>query len=148
MHALYGVTHLLRNNQCACTMHEFTQYSKQQRLYVHCLLSCHAEMSMQAMMDCLAKKLVTTMPGSSGSVSLKTAVHSPEGVSVHSTSLQRKSRMSVSKAGGRGPFGDMTNNINVTPNRSPRLLQVTCWDTLHACRHWSVSTADRPPGPS
>ncbi|KAL0050731.1 hypothetical protein WJX82_005996 [Trebouxia sp. C0006] len=77
----------------------------------------------QAMMDCLAKKLVTTMPGSSGSVSLKTAVHSPEGVSVHSTSLQRKSRMSVSKAGGRSPFGDMTNNINVTPNRSPRLLQ-------------------------
>ena len=84
-------------------------------------------------MDCVAKKLVTAMPGGSGSVSVSNAAgHSPEGVSIHSTSLQRKSRMSVSKAGGRSPFGDMTNNSDLTPNRSPKLLQVTCWDILHA----------------
>ncbi len=87
-------------------------------------------------MDCVAKKLVTAMPGISGPVSqTNAAVHSPEGMSVHSASLQRKSRMSVSKAGGRSPFGDMTNNIDVTPNRAPKLRQVTCWDVLHVCRH-------------
>jgi len=78
-------------------------------------------------MDCVAKKLCTAMPGISDSVSPNTAAaHSPEGVSVHSTCLQRKSRMSVSKAGGRTPFGGLTNNIDVTPNRPPNLPQVTC----------------------
>ncbi len=87
-------------------------------------------------MDCVAKKLVTAMPGISSPVSPKTAAaHSPEGMSVHSASLQRKSSMSVSKAGGRSPFGDMTNNIDLTPNRSPKPLQVTCWDVLFVCRH-------------
>ncbi len=87
-------------------------------------------------MDCVAKKLVKGMPGVSGAVSPKTAaVHSPEGMSVHSASLQRKSRMSVSKAGGRSPFGDVTNNIDLTPNRAPKPLQVTCWDILYVCGH-------------
>ncbi len=87
-------------------------------------------------MNCVAKKLVKAMPGIAGSVSLSNAaVHSPAGMSVHNASLQRKSRMSVSKAGGRSPFGDMTNNIDLTPNRLPKSLQVTCWDILHACRH-------------
>ena len=84
-------------------------------------------------MDCVAKKLVEAMPGVSGSVSLSNAAaHSPEGVSVHNASLQRKSRMSVSKAGGRSPFGDMTNNSDLTTDRFPKLLQVTCWDVLDA----------------
>ncbi|DBB04293.1 TPA: hypothetical protein ACH3X1_012790 [Trebouxia sp. C0004] len=78
----------------------------------------------KAVMDCVAKKLVTAMPGLSGTVSLsKAAVHSREGMSVHSAALQRKSRMSVGNAGGRSPFGDMTNNIDVAPNRFPKLLQ-------------------------
>ncbi|DBA77011.1 TPA: hypothetical protein ACH3X1_009601 [Trebouxia sp. C0004] len=78
----------------------------------------------KAMMDCVAKKLVTAMPGLSSSVSLNNAAaHSPEGMSVHNASLQKKSRMSVSKAGGRSPFGDMTNNIDLTPNRLPKLPQ-------------------------
>ncbi|KAA6419968.1 MAG: hypothetical protein FRX49_10158 [Trebouxia sp. A1-2] len=80
-----------------------------------------------AMMDCVAEKLVKATPGISGSVSLKNAaVHSPEGMSVHSASLQRKLRKSLSKAGGRSPFGDMTNNIGhrlVTPDRFPKLPQ-------------------------
>ena len=87
-------------------------------------------------MDCVAKKLVEAMLGIAGAVSLNNAAaHSPEGVSVHNASLQRKSRMSVSKAGGRSPFGDMTNNIDLTPNRLPKPLQVTCWDILYVCRH-------------
>ena len=87
-------------------------------------------------MDCVAKKLVEAMPGVSGSVSLiNAAAHSLEGMSVHNASLQRKSRMSVSKAGGHSPFGDMSNNIDLTPNRLPKPLKVTCWDVLHACRH-------------
>ena len=90
---------------------------------------------MQAMKDCVAKKLCTAMPGISNSVSPNNAVCSPEGVNVHSTSLQRKSRMSVSKAGGRSPFGDVTNNIDLTPNRAPKPLQVTCWDILYVCGH-------------
>ncbi|KAA6419935.1 MAG: hypothetical protein FRX49_10125 [Trebouxia sp. A1-2] len=81
----------------------------------------------QAMMDSVDGKLVKAMPGTSASVSLKNAaVHSPEGMSVHSASLQRESRMSLSKAGGRSPFGDMTNNIGyrlVTPDRIPKLPQ-------------------------
>ena len=87
-------------------------------------------------MDCVAKKLVNAMPGICNAVSPNNAAaHSPEGLSVHRTSLQRKSRMSVSKAGGRTPFGDMTNNMDATPNRSPKPLQVTCWGILHACGH-------------
>ncbi|DBA83444.1 TPA: hypothetical protein ACH3X2_006380 [Trebouxia sp. C0005] len=98
----------------------------------------------QAMMDCVAEKLVKATPGISGSVSLKNAaVHSPEGMSVHSASLQRKSRKSLSKAGGRSPFGDMTNNIGhrlVTPDRFPKLPQ----DVNNSRAGSRLSIGDRP----
>ncbi|KAL0018907.1 hypothetical protein WJX77_006691 [Trebouxia sp. C0004] len=88
------------------------------------LMQISVNFTQKAVMDCVAKKLVTAMPGLSGTVSLsKAAVHSREGMSVHSAALQRKSRMSVGNAGGRSPFGDMTNNIDVAPNRFPKLLQ-------------------------
>ena len=53
-------------------------------------------------MDCVAEKLVKATP------------------------LQGKSRKSVSSAAGRSPFGDITNNNGLSPNRFPTIPQVTC----------------------